>query len=234
MRPPFRLCLCLALAGLDPSARAAEAPTIDRTKDPVFPPGLRFEGVRTGEADLAISVDKTGALVDVLVTAYTRRQFADEAVRAVRAWRFSPDLSDGYPSGWVRELRINFAIEGIRVAVEDLERPAHFERTGDDDLIEYRARSLKELDRIPAPRRIVPPVAPAGHGGTVQVEFYIDEQGKVRAAGGRTGADPALVGAALAAVGQWEFEPPLRQGRPVLVRASQTFRFKPAAGAPAP
>jgi TonB family protein len=63
---------------------------------------------------------------------------------------------------------------------------------------------------------------------TVTVEFYIDEQGNVRmAAVPRESAGDIYAAAAVAAVEQWRFEPPLRKGRPVLVLAQQEFNFRP-------
>jgi TonB family protein len=63
---------------------------------------------------------------------------------------------------------------------------------------------------------------------SVTVEFYIDEQGNVRmAAVPRTSAGDAYAAAAVAAVEQWRFEPPLRRGQPVLVLAQQEFNFRP-------
>jgi outer membrane biosynthesis protein TonB len=32
---------------------------------------------------------------------------------------------------------------------------------------------------------------------------------------------------AIVALEQWRFDPPLRKGKPVLVRSTQTFRFEP-------
>ena len=63
---------------------------------------------------------------------------------------------------------------------------------------------------------------------TVTVEFYIDEQGTVRmAAVPRESAGDVYAAAAVAAVEQWRFEPPLRKGEPVLVLAQQEFKFRP-------
>jgi TonB family protein len=75
----------------------------------------------------------------------------------------------------------------------------------------------------------VPPATkPGNEAHDVTVEFYIDEQGRVRmAAVPREAADDIYSAAAVAAVEQWRFEPPLRKGKPVLVLVEQLFRFRP-------
>src|SRR5580704_6870652 len=111
------LCsLACALALVSRAAALESAPTqpeMIQTQEFTFPSELKLTGYRTGEADLVISVDSTGALTDVLVTAYTRKQFADEAVKTIKAWTFRPSLTAGAPSGWVRHLQIAFRVDGI-------------------------------------------------------------------------------------------------------------------------
>jgi TonB family protein len=65
-----------------------------------------------------------------------------------------------------------------------------------------------------------------GETRVVTVEFYIDQEGKVRVpAVAREDADDRLATVAVAAVEQWRFEPPMRDKQPVLVLAQQDFRF---------
>jgi len=78
---------------------------------------------------------------------------------------------------------------------------------------------------------VVKPILPggalsAGQERVVTVDFYIDEEGKVRVpAVDRDVAEDRLAAAAVSAVEQWRFEPPLRKGHPVLVQVQQDFRF---------
>jgi TonB family protein len=90
--------------------------------------------------------------------------------------------------------------------------------------------SLHDLDRFPVPRHLVPPVCPDSLGkltDRVRVTFVIDEQGAVTDPEARSGTNRALREAAVAAVAQWRFDPPTRQGVPVRVAASQIFLFAP-------
>ena len=94
----------------------------------------------------------------------------------------------------------------------------------------WGAESMKRLDRTPAPTHVVPPVYPQewsdrGIAGAATVEFFIDETGQARIPFVIAADQPLLGAAAVAAVMQWRFEPPLRNGNPVLVRAQQVFTF---------
>jgi TonB family protein len=63
--------------------------------------------------------------------------------------------------------------------------------------------------------------------GTVIVDFFIDENGKLRMPAIQRADHDELASLAVAAMLQWKFEPPTRQGVPVLVRAKQVFHFGP-------
>jgi TonB family protein len=95
----------------------------------------------------------------------------------------------------------------------------------------YRVCTLDQLDRIPTPTKIVKPLysREKGHGfheGHITVGFYIDEKGHVRLPAVSRESDEELSAAAIMAVEQWQFEPPVSRGQPVVVRAEQTFDFK--------
>jgi TonB family protein len=64
-----------------------------------------------------------------------------------------------------------------------------------------------------------------GVAGSATVEFYIDESGAVRMPAVFKADFPELGHLLADAVRQWKFDPPTRQGRPVLVHASQTVVF---------
>jgi TonB family protein len=107
--------------------------------------------------------------------------------------------------------------------------PSHMKMTEHrDEVIEYHVCSLRDLDRIPTPLHVVAPAASLRpDAGEVKVEFYIDEQGKVRIPVARETSDAAFANAAVDAVSQWQFEPPTSKGKAVLVHAVQIFTIKP-------
>jgi TonB family protein len=63
----------------------------------------------------------------------------------------------------------------------------------------------------------------------VVVDFYIDETGAVRMPYVTGRPHTLLANLAVDAVRQWKFEPPTRNGTPVLVHARQVFHFNPMA-----
>jgi TonB family protein len=242
VHPAFHRVLflgCLAVAST--RASTADAPRsggldapwkIIQTQPAIFPPRLVQQGVSKGEARIRLSISKDSDLLDALVIFCTRREFGEEALRTVKLWRYRAALERGEPIGVVGDVLFTFLINGT-VGVE---RRGPFgpddELPGVSDPAVYRAESLKNLDAIPTPTHVVPPSYPLnwsdrGIRGTATVEFYIDEEGRVRIPVVSATDHPLLGGSALAAVMQWRFEAPVSRGRRVLVRAEQLFTFEP-------
>ncbi len=242
MKHIARSFACLAL-GLAAPALFAQFPSlaqpervslkIIQTDDAVFPLSLRTTPVREGEAWIAINVDTKGKLIDYLVTGYSRKEFADTAVEALKRWEYEPARLGGelWPS--IQEVHMSFSRTGVVVDLTGLEVLSA--RLGDltKAMYAYRTYALRELDRIPTPIEVVSPLSPAaGDKGkhTITVEFYITEDGHVRLPSvKRHEADDIYAASAMDAVRKWRFEPPLRKGRPVLVLAEQQFNFLPSA-----
>lgn len=208
--------------------------TIVQTEDPVFPRRLQNTAVMSGEARVAIDVDENGKLTDWLVTGYSRKEFADSAVAALRQWRYEPPCLDGQPWSSVRELYFDYTRTGVVVNFTGSEALTSRMDSLTQSAFAYRTYSLRDLDRIPTPIHVVSPLAPApGSGGgegkhTVSVEFYIDEGGRVRLPSvTRAEAGSVYAASALAAVRQWRFDPPTIKGQPVLVHVTQEFKFVP-------
>jgi periplasmic protein TonB len=209
---------------------------IDQTPEASFPSALVTVGVKSGSASVAVAVDDAGRLTDYLVTAYTHPAFADSAVAAIKKWKFEPAMIHGFPRNSKSDLTFRFQMEGVVVMTMSA---FSYEEMMDLKLapgsFAYRACTLGELDRIPTPTKIVNPTYPTrlarGGGGKVQVGFYIDEEGRVRMPSvslETNEANEELAAIAVTAVSQWQFEPPTRKGRPVLVVARQVFAFDPS------
>lgn len=228
---------CAALG--EAPLRAAEGPTnveanapwkIQRTTPVQFPLRLLRSGVTQGDARVRVSVSAAGELIDSLLVACSQREFGDEALRAVRAWRFEPERVNGTAVGVVAELTFAFVTNGP-VAVEYREPTWTDEASAGSDGAGFHAAGMKTLDRIPDPTKIVPPVFPdewraRGITGSATVEFYIDETGRVRIPLVKSATHPELGASAIAAVSQWRFAPPTRRGQRVLARVEQVFRFE--------
>jgi len=240
MKPSHLLSISLAL-GLAVSASAQlplsrpghVALKIIQTDEPQFPLTLRNSWVMDGEATIAINIDNTGRLVECLVTGYSRKEFADEAVAALRRWNYEPARLNGEPWPAVQEMHFDFSRSGVVVDMTSLDLLGSRIEQLTQARFAYRAHLLRELDRIPTPIEVVSPLAPPLKPGenkrTIVVDFYIDEEGRVRMPSvSRVEANDEYAASAMAAVKKWRFEPPLMQGRPVLVHTQQQFDFVPA------
>ena len=218
-----------AAAQISTGTEASQGIGIEQTGVLVYPASMTAEGVFSGEVRAVISVDAEGNLTDWLLTAYTQPTFADVAMAAIRRWRYLPATVNGRRQASRAHILFEFRTEGVVVqtlpgALVKQMFPAPFE-----ERYLYKTCRLRELDRIPTPVHVVAPSAKLdGPPRSVTVEFYIDEEGRVRMpAVDREAADDMLAAASVAAVEQWRFEPPLRRGRPVLVYAQQEFTFRP-------
>jgi TonB family protein len=214
------------LAGAIPPA---DAPCrIIQAVQPQFPARMFKNGVTNGVARVLVHVNAVGTPVDLLVTAYTHRPFADEALRAIGKWSFEPARASGELIDTILDLTFKFELTGVVL----VQRFTH-DKPPAAELIsgyEYEACNLNNLDRMPTPLTVVHPTYPEawatkGIAGRVTVDFYIDETGRTRFASAAPEAHPMLAGVAVAAVQQWRFDPPTSNGRPVLVRARQVFTF---------
>lgn len=207
-----------------------------QTERVIYPNEALQLGITTGEVHVSLQVDEAGKLTDVLVTAYTHPILAESAVQALKKWRYEPAWLGGEAMSATVDLEFQFESRGIvvvdltvssYVALRDLQlRPGAYT---------YKARTLRELDRIPTPTKVVQPLYPyeaaqKRQSAVVTVQFFIDEEGRVRlpAVSRETSEENgAFAAAAVNAVSQWQFEPPLSRGQPVLVAARQDFNFKP-------
>ncbi len=220
------------------SLHAAEAETtlpadapwkIHQTVRATYPARLVQGGITHGSARVRVSIADDGRLLDALLIACSQREFGDEALRVIKLWSYDAEREHGAAVGIVGDVEFRFEMSGA-VAVERRLSPTPEPDDAADATLAYRAESLKRLDRIPVPTHVVPPVFPpdwSEHGvtGKAVVEFYIDETGHVRMPVVKSADYPQLAASAIAAVSQWQFDPPLRSGQPVLVRAGQTFNF---------
>lgn len=222
-------CLLLTQASFGQKAAYTSAKII-QTTEIIFPPNL-VRQVQKGEARIALNVDEKGVLVDTLVVGYTRREFADLALEGLKAWKYEPAMLNGAPISSVSEVQVSFSATGVVVDLTINETiQSLFSYAFNDERYNYRPCLLRDIDRIPSPVKVVNPVYPSdlaeqGVTGQVNVTFFIDETGEVRMPAVTQAEDLRLAAPAIAALALWKFEPPTRNGSPVLVRASQQFNF---------
>jgi periplasmic protein TonB len=206
-----------------------DRPRLQVTKSvaPLLPLRAIQVGVVEGDCRITVSVDSDGKLVDYLVIAYTHPSLADATVAAIKQWEFAPPRWHGEPISIQRDIEVHFENRGSVVSMDVASFLDTYLTTLFPDRFSYRPRTLKEIDRIPTPIHAERPLVPKNAKGEITVQFFIDETGSVRMPSLLHTEDQALGTAAIAAVQQWKFEPPTVGGKPVLVRAQQTFRFQP-------
>ncbi|HMD60848.1 MAG TPA: TonB family protein, partial [Opitutaceae bacterium] len=214
---------------------AYEPMKANQTDLPAFPQTALVQGFKAGQVRVAVQIDADGRLTDYVVTAYTSPAFVDGAVAAVKNWRFEPARIHGAPRSAKAEFTFNYEAQGVVVvdmSIQTMAELLHLKIVPNS--LAFSACTLGQLDRIPTPIKIVKPdypnsLARSSRGGHVTVEFYIDEKGHVRLASvdrQTIEANEELAAAAVTAVEQWQFEPPLLRGRPALTLAQQDFNFK--------
>jgi TonB family protein len=205
---------------------------IIQTTRPVFPVRLKNTTLMEGEAWVVIKVDLDDQLEDLMVTGYTRREFADEAVQALKEWKYETTQLRGEKWGTIREVHFIFTRSGVVISQTGMESIASYMEQLMPNGTSFRAYKLRELDRIPVPIKVVSPsypkeLAAKGVKGKVVVDFYVDETGKVRLPGALDWSNDTLANLAVTAVKEWQFEPPMHNGTPVLLQVSQVFEFGP-------
>lgn len=240
MKPLLITLAALALAATTLPAQTTipgfQSMKIEATDMPSFPAPLIARGITRGTVRVVIKVDETGRLEDWLVIGYSHQALARTAVESLKRWRFRPARIGTEPVVAQSEIAFHFRAEGVVVSQNMVEHFLNRARSEEPPL-EYEPVTLRELDRIPTPLNVVSPIytpemARRGLRGDIIIEFFIDEQGRVRLPVVPGEQEPELSMAALDAVSQWTFEPPTRRGKPVLVQARQRFQFaeNPAGG----
>jgi TonB family protein len=204
---------------------------IIQTTEAVFPPAPLARGYLKGRATILIAVDASGKLTDFLAISYTQLYFAQAAQAALRQWTYEPARLNGRPVGVTKEIDFSFEVGGPVVVSQNISEFAdEFLRRFVPDESGYRAYNIREIDgKLNAIRVVRPPytkeLAARGVSGTVTLAYYVDEKGRVRLPVVLNDADPDLASLAVEAMKKWQFEPPTRNGQPVLVWVRQDIRF---------
>jgi TonB family protein len=225
------LLLASGAQGALPSFNGIESLGVDYQVLPLFPEELTRLGVREGEVRLVLSVDHLGNLEDTLVISSTHPKFTDATLGAFKKWRFKPLRQSGQPVAATAMVTVKFETRGAVVtSMSSQDAAMAFVMPMMRNADAYRMHTLRELDQIPTPIAAPGPAYPRelkdkGVTGEVNVGFYIDETGAVRIPSVDAGEDPRLASLAIEALRQWRFEPPRSKGVPVLVKASQAFKF---------
>jgi TonB family protein len=226
----FSALLAVASAQ-QPNARngAPARPTliIKRTVNPIFPHRLNEEGISEGYCRVAVSVDSNGKLAEYLVIGYTHPALVEPSINAIKQWEFEAPVWNGQPIAMQRDIEFRFENHGAVVTMDLQSYVGIMVNRVFPERFTFRPRTMQEIDRIPTPLKADSPEVPKSTQGEAVVEFFIDEHGDVRMPSVLKADSDVMADAAASAVRGWKFEPPTVNGKPVLVRAQQTFRFQP-------
>jgi len=199
-----------------------------------FPGQAAHEGVATGRATVGVFVDATGQPKDFLLIRCTKDYFGAALLAEAKLREFTPKQLRGaaIPSTFTFSYAFEpppgmNAISNFEAAsrrTEDIQGGAKYV---------YRPRNETELDGGQlVPTRVAVPMLPRalvpkdGKPVRALVSFYVDEQGRVRLPNVESDLSPQFITAAVAAVQQWAFKPPVAKGRPVLVYTMRALTFR--------
>jgi periplasmic protein TonB len=85
-------------------------PTPVKTPPPEYPSALKREGV-SGIVALKVEIDETGAVSNCAVSKSSNAGFDDAAVKAVKAWKFTPAQKNGVAVKVSLVIPLKFAID---------------------------------------------------------------------------------------------------------------------------
>jgi TonB family protein len=206
-----------------------------RYEDPVFPLPLRATAVQDGSAMVAFTFDATGRITDRLVLAASHPAFSTSIYDAMLNWEIEP--TELAHSSRRETIRFEFELHNsIRPMTQRDAFKSVFTRYGDQAATALRTWREEEIRPELKPVATAMPVFPAALSaqnarGSATVSFVVDTEGGVRVPGVTDATEPEFGEAALAAIRQWRFAPPLQNGTPAQVLVERTFRFgRSAAG----
>lgn len=218
------------LAVATQATAALESIRVETTFLPQMPHSLLQRGVTEGRVVVAIDINAEGQLTDHLVVGYTHELLVKPVIASLTQWQYQPARKDGVPVPAQIELTVTISATGVVISQTGTEMVESFVERLFGDHLKYRPSRPNEIDRVPVRLNNVSPkyaetALKQGVRGKVQVHFYIDENGVARMPAVDTSDHPYLSEIAVAAVREWKFEPPTAKGNPVLVEASQEFKF---------
>jgi len=188
---------------------------------PSYPLELKAASVTDGYATLAFVVRSDGGIDDAVVLEASHPAFGESVLEVLPMWRFESAAAGALPRREVLRFEFKQTDGVVSLSHRDAAKAAFplEERTP------IRTVSWTNLATPPERLSTLPPTVKATGTGNVAVSYIIDTQGKVRVPAVVNATRPDLGMAALAAVKQWQFSPPMHDGLPVLVEDTRSFTF---------
>jgi TonB family protein len=187
------------------SARVS-APVLVSEVKPQYTGGAIRRRVQ-GEVELKAVVKKDGTVGDVTVSKSLDPELDEQAILAAKQWKFRPGMKDGEAVNVQVNLNMTFTLrdrEPIYDVGPGVSEPVVVKRV--------EAQYPEESRR-------------AGVEGTVALECVVDTKGVPTMIRVTRPLDPDLNLAAMKALGQWQFKPGEKDGKPVRVRINVEISF---------
>jgi len=246
----FRCCVACACALVfasragaqvaQPSKAMLEAdgpPLVTAWTPPVYPDELKREKPPpSGSVTVNFIVSETGAVSGARAVKSSDRRFEEAAVASVEKWVCSPGVDSGKPVAMSVSATLFFKWPAPKTPpqlppMESLPRM----------LPKTSAQPVSQPDRVDFPPWIVERIAKGGvvadlqidtggkvsgvNKGSAKIEFIINSAGRACLPRVVEAAQPEFGWAAAAALNQWIFAPPMRDGKPAGVRVQAPFDF---------
>lgn len=214
-------------AKLPPALRWEKPPVPTSTAFPVYPSEALAEG-KTGKARVDFIIGPDGRVKSSKLVSATTPEMGRAAQAALDVWRFKPATgADGKPCGALTGLEYEFSKSDFTgVPVPTSARLILREiKKGGKAIVEFA-----DLDAAPNPLSRRSPTYPSalresGQEGSAEIEFYLDKVGDAQLPRIVSATSPEFGYAAVQAVAAWRFEPPLKNGKPVIARAKIPVNF---------
>lgn len=214
---------------LPPEMQWHHAPTVSHSVFPVYP-FAALQAKTKGKTKLSFIIGPDGKTYHVRLEQATTPEMG-LAVRAMLdAWRFNPGRMRDYTPAYAM---VGMEHEFTPSGAGDV--PVPTEARAILRLLEKRPAEIATIAELDRPLKSIsrrPPVYPtallgAGQTGAATIEFFVDKNGDAQLPRIVTSTAPEFGYAAAQAIATWRFEPPMKAGKAVIVRAQISLDFTP-------
>jgi TonB family protein len=195
----------VSFVSLEKKSALSEPPHLTRAPRP-SDPRPEEEEAPPADVEVEVVVDQSGEVVFPRILSTPDPRLVPAAIEELNRLRFSPPKKEGQPVA--TRLRATLPFSNQHWEIYD----------------------SKAVDELPQLKKSVVPHYPeflrrGGGSGTVELEFVVDTEGRVRDIMVMRTAHPAFAEAATDAIRQWVFTPGRMNGRAVNIRMAITIPF---------
>jgi TonB family protein len=219
-------------AAIQPDAAQIVPGRLIHQVDPKYPKEARKENLE-GQIVLRATIGADGKVSGVSITSGDL-VLAEEAVDAVRRWKFRPYTQNGTPVGVLQSLTFNF-VAGKKVAELDPLSPATLDAAQAGTIqkvVSNRESVFRVGGGVTAPKALYTPdpsydekARKAKYQGTCSLSLIVGSDGQPRDIKVVRAIGKGLDAKAVQAVSTWRFQPATKDGKPVPVLVNVEVGF---------